>query len=510
MRSAANLNPSPQEKFLENLSRSIEKLKRDQKFYVELDMDGCFVHGRIPHYDPDNIVNKDLVECLEYIKKLVNNKGAKFEVNICSTADLRNNKEIKAFVLNELFSLTDAKDGIVQIEANPNVKSGASEVLFLRDGKVHSSEIISNYSEPLSEGDSSRGYSIDKAKVLNYLIKTRAEYEKINPEKEVTLGDVASRTLFVDNDFRYHENNLNPTEHQELREVIGLCPISTAIEDVGGAFKKIEKPHKNEVSRNINQYYAYDPENHIDLSKLKEELKSIVRSDELKKLSDVKIEFIEKEGESISEKPRYYYESKLADDSKKISKLEGGQNKIIDQDTFSFSAARKINDLQPYKDAFVKAMNGSIDKITINDKELKIKFAVTVALMAVKNGGIGANENLKEISRQDLRKVFGDNSLEQNLSEAIKFSGSFQVQMKKQDFFTGRKDAVGEKRNLGTRMKRAATLENLVSFCKKNGVDKSIIDETAKKLGLSLVPSTDVKLVNASELNGAEPSPRRV
>ena len=97
--------------FVNKYQQRINTLQKGDHFTIEVDLDGCFVNGRIPKHLG---LNLDLLNLLTQMKTQVKNKGATFQVNICSTADI--NYADQDIALNELIPLTNHAKKILEID----------------------------------------------------------------------------------------------------------------------------------------------------------------------------------------------------------------------------------------------------------------------------------------------------------------------------------------------------------------------------------------------------------
>lgn len=290
---------SPLEKFLTKFSESVASLEKDQTFTVELDLDGCFVHGKIPYCDPDHVINQELLQCLKHIKTLVEAKEAKFQVNICSTADLITSaEEAKIFhpdaVVNyfgqDCETVEDIRKAICKelcelnggnVSQVMNDKGFVASLTLNENGKFLCAEEFHGKKLSNSKG------GLNKEEVVFHSILKRCN--------NTNIGNEASRTLFIDNDIKYHKklfdrNEIDPTR-DVTKNVISLCPISAivGIESEGKCHvpKAVENSEKLNYEKNsetklskverrsynhYNQDYPYDPTSQVDLVDLAKEL----------------------------------------------------------------------------------------------------------------------------------------------------------------------------------------------------------------------------------------------
>ncbi|MEK9658228.1 MAG: hypothetical protein VW378_07670 [bacterium] len=108
-------------KLVADIKEGVAFAKRDRsKYVIELDMDGCFLNGLVEHrnFDKHNIVNQDVLEMLQQIKKYAQDQEVDICLNICSTASLDTlSSEQRRAIFSALSEISPNQDSFFQCSA---------------------------------------------------------------------------------------------------------------------------------------------------------------------------------------------------------------------------------------------------------------------------------------------------------------------------------------------------------------------------------------------------------
>ncbi|RAP26785.1 hypothetical protein DID74_01445 [Candidatus Marinamargulisbacteria bacterium SCGC AG-333-B06] len=192
-----------------------------QSITIELDMDGCFLNGDSGYFKNQKKnfsyatpVNQSLFTMLNYMKQLAHNKAASFQVNICSTANLKTLNQNKALnvIINHLITLNDHKP-VFQCtmfgEITFYLKNKDNHIEISKIGSEHVQNLTNLFfklgsSKPFGSPNSSKGLNKPAAIQFNLGLRLASQYLKTHFFLSYDVKDIEHGLITQSNQHRFY------------------------------------------------------------------------------------------------------------------------------------------------------------------------------------------------------------------------------------------------------------------------------------------------------------------